>query len=192
MKSHKTIVASLFFLGVMVFCLGAASKEPTILSLDNRTQTLERQVKSLQRRVAELEQLKRLSRPSRLKPPPPLSLMYEKLEMHEEIIHLLLLPPELRDAKPLKEPLRTGQHIYFTDKDRLKVRQVLDISNMLVEISSWPERPNIWVTGISTADLADNDPFSVDRQRVFEILGTKSYTTIHGGSKTLFHLKVVH
>jgi len=114
------------------------------------------------------------------------------LERQGEAIRLLILPPELRDAGPLKEPLRSGQHVFFTETDRLKVVQIVDSSNMMIELSSWLRQPNIWMTGISTTDMADDKAFTLSRDRIFRVVGTRSYTTIRGGQRTVFELKLVH
>jgi len=102
-----------------------------------------------------------------------------------------MLPAELRDAKPIKEPLIVGQHVYFQDQ-AVTVVQIVDRVNMMVELRNWPNQPIIWITGLDTSNQADDKNIRIGMETIFTVSGTRSYTTVAGGHKTVYQLTVAN
>ena len=65
------------------------------------------------------------------------------------------------------------------------VVQIIDKSTVLVKPN---ERMDVcfWMSGIPTKELVDDSHMT--RNEIFEVVGTKKYTTVMGGSSTLFEL----
>jgi hypothetical protein len=138
--------------------------------LNNRIDELQRKLSSYNQRQIKIEQI---------------------LLQHTDLIRMCLLPENLRDARQIQEPLRTGQYIFFTENDRCKILQIIDSSNLLVQLS-WKDNPSLWITGIPTGGLVDDQILPLNKNMIFEVIGTQSYPTVAGGHKTIFRLKLVH
>jgi hypothetical protein len=75
--------------------------------------------------------------------------------------------------------LREGE--YFAASHNIKVDQVVDEQNFLGFGSS------VWVEGVSTKGVADEDVLGV-RGVLFMCVGNKKYNTAIGGSRTVMHI----
>lgn len=70
----------------------------------------------------------------------------------------------------------------------VRVAQVIDKSH--ARVSYGGERDNdttVWISGTDTTDFADDATIKLDY--VWEVTGTKTYTTVLGSSKTIFVLE---
>lgn len=66
----------------------------------------------------------------------------------------------------------------------VKIQQVIDADNMMVT-STTVGRERLWLT-MPTAGLVDGKSLTLDK--TMEVTGTRQYTTVAGGSKTVFVL----
>lgn len=90
-----------------------------------------------------------------------------------------MLPPAI-------ESLTVG-NIGTLGKYRIKVKQIAGPGSMMAEL----DEKDFWVEGISTAGFADGDFATMKSDLVFEVSGTKTYTTVLGGTRTIMKVEVL-
>jgi hypothetical protein len=105
-------------------------------------------------------------------------------------------------AEELIEKLKVGDVFKFPspilDVDVVRVVQVIDGDNALIvvdpseldKLSRRNDRPAplfLWLKGVPTKGWVDRrSPAGLDRKTVFEVAGTKRYTSVGGGARTVF------
>ncbi len=104
-------------------------------------------------------------------------------------IPMIYLGPEPSE-RSLAE-LRTGEYGTLTFIAGMEVRQVINKREFLACGRGAPQRAlgDFWVEGVSTADLVDGGFASLDKIPLV-VVGTKTYRTTLGGSRTVKHFVV--
>jgi len=101
-----------------------------------------------------------------------------------------------KNVQPLKYPLKVGQIFYFSDEDRIRVLQIIDPTNMLVELQfghsrdeyGYPRKETVLIAGVSTKDFTDNKLLALPPYSFWRVAETTTYPTVLGGSNTVFVL----
>lgn len=111
------------------------------------------------------------------------------LAARQRIAELHAKMKKLQAAKPYYAELGSLQRgdcgIYPRN---MKVVQVVGDGEMLCELTIDGNDELVWVSGVSTKNLADDDLATVPATMVFIVTGNKSYSTAIGGTKTVMRL----
>ena len=59
---------------------------------------------------------------------------------------------------------------------------------MLAKVAISGQQHIVWLEGISTRNLADDEAVAVNDDEIFVVTGNRTYTTVVGGSKTVMEL----
>jgi hypothetical protein len=108
--------------------------------------------------------------------------------------------PELKKqgkAKRIEPVLEIGQIIYFDHDARIKIIQIIDQLNMIVEVPTYRDIGNyreeyekiVWFRGLDTSKWADESVIKFNPNQLFKIAGTQSYKAVLGSQSTLFILE---
>ncbi len=96
-------------------------------------------------------------------------------------------------APPFGDPMIVGAIGQF--RDLLGVQQIIDANNVLVHDAThtrplYPLQPStIWIRGVDTSTFADGE--DVYFRGTFVVTGTTRYTTVSGGSRTVYVAEVI-
>lgn len=79
-------------------------------------------------------------------------------------------------------------HENFGNPMTFQVLQIVDEDNLIADIptSRFLRNKTVWIT-TKTAGMTDDSIYECD-QSIYEVVGTKQYVTVTGGTKTLLHL----
>jgi hypothetical protein len=108
--------------------------------------------------------------------------------------------PELKKqgkAKRIETVLKIGQIIYFDHDARIKIIQIIDQLNMIVEVPTYRDIGNyreeyekiVWLRGLDTSKWADDTIINPNPNQLFKITGTQKYIATLGSQSTLFVLE---
>lgn len=71
----------------------------------------------------------------------------------------------------------------------VKVFQVVGPEDMICKFKINRSEELVWLSGISTTNLADDDRATIPEAFMLRVIGNKSYTTALGSRKTIMHVK---
>lgn len=77
---------------------------------------------------------------------------------------------------------------YPDDALPVTVRQIVDANNAIIHLGPkpWKDPVVVWIT-TPTKGMVDDHEYDLGRA-IVEVIGTKQYDTVSGGTKTIFHL----
>lgn len=84
----------------------------------------------------------------------------------------------------LDTPLNVGD---IGALDSFEIEQVLGPAQMRISFSDGKERQYVFLDGVSTTNVADDDTLTFDK--ALEVVGTRQYVTVLGATKTAYVLK---
>ena len=211
MKHHKSIIVTLFAFAAIGGIAATETQDP----LARRVQTLETQVKSLLRRVEDLEKQKLGSTYPKWTDLTKRVTALEKRKLAPAAAKAAPAPPAA--ASSFSSDLAVGQIAYLGRTNNARVEDIIDGTNMVVEItvgykslatrspglrfnesrfltgvrSGGPQEAitkTVWIKGLNTAGLVDRS--EVKSPVPLKITGTRSYTK-WSDKTTLFVLEPV-